>query len=406
MFRTIVPLMAFTLLPVSVAAQTFPADGDWVPVESGPNVVTDSVGDGAVDAVDIVGNGGNPAAFVACDADHLFFRLRVNGNPAVGGELLAGYGWGVLLETDGNPQNYEVLSMVENIGLPEVNLQDNIMQGQNNSPRDPAESTVTQYSEATHSRTAQAGSNLGGDPDWFVDWAVGRADVEALGADLDALRLIFGTTELSTSLSDDLAGMGTTINQLRSNAVACGSGGVVDMDGDGVPDAEDNCPMTPNPDQADNDGDGLGDVCDDDDDNDTIPDTEDNCPFVANFDQADSDGDGIGDACDDTPNNTTGNNENNTTGNNTTGANNENNTTGPNNTTGANNEPGNNEPGNNTPGNNETGGGGNAADDALVVAGGCATATGSSSPWWFVLVGLFVAARSRRRIAASQEGSR
>ncbi|HEU5430607.1 MAG TPA: malectin domain-containing carbohydrate-binding protein, partial [Thermomicrobiales bacterium] len=35
-----------------------------------------------------------------------------------------------------------------------------------------------------------------------------------------------------------------------------------DADGDGVPDAVDNCPGYPNPDQADADGDGYGDVCD------------------------------------------------------------------------------------------------------------------------------------------------
>lgn len=35
-----------------------------------------------------------------------------------------------------------------------------------------------------------------------------------------------------------------------------------DQDGDGIPDGEDNCPDSPNPDQADLDGDGIGDVCD------------------------------------------------------------------------------------------------------------------------------------------------
>jgi hypothetical protein len=35
-----------------------------------------------------------------------------------------------------------------------------------------------------------------------------------------------------------------------------------DIDGDGIPDDTDNCPGDPNPDQADSDGDGLGDVCD------------------------------------------------------------------------------------------------------------------------------------------------
>jgi hypothetical protein len=37
---------------------------------------------------------------------------------------------------------------------------------------------------------------------------------------------------------------------------------IVDSDGDGVPDAIDNCPTVPNPDQSDLDGNGIGDVCD------------------------------------------------------------------------------------------------------------------------------------------------
>jgi hypothetical protein len=44
-----------------------------------------------------------------------------------------------------------------------------------------------------------------------------------------------------------------------------------DMDGDGVPNEEDNCPVNFNPDQTDTDGDGVGDACDDCP---TVPDTE------------------------------------------------------------------------------------------------------------------------------------
>jgi hypothetical protein len=67
------------------------------------------------------------------------------------------------------------------------------------------------------------------------------------------------------------------------------SDATTDRDGDGVPDATDNCPDKANPAQHDEDDDGLGDVCDP-------------CPPSTN--NADGDSDGVGDDCD--PNPTTG----------------------------------------------------------------------------------------------------
>ncbi|MCH1580749.1 MAG: thrombospondin type 3 repeat-containing protein [Luminiphilus sp.] len=72
-----------------------------------------------------------------------------------------------------------------------------------------------------------------------------------------------------------------------------------DSDGDGILDSSDNCPVISNADQLDTDGDGLGDVCDDDRDNDGVLDSSDNCPVISNADQLDTDGDGLGDVCDD-----------------------------------------------------------------------------------------------------------
>jgi len=78
---------------------------------------------------------------------------------------------------------------------------------------------------------------------------------------------------------------------------------VLDTDGDGIPDSEDNCPNISNASQIDTFGnDGLGNACGDID-NDGIGDQKDNCPEVHNPNQADFYGDDVkGDACGDADN--------------------------------------------------------------------------------------------------------
>lgn len=73
---------------------------------------------------------------------------------------------------------------------------------------------------------------------------------------------------------------------------------IVDADSDGIADATDNCPNTANADQADNDQNGVGDLCDPDIDGDGIANEADNCPNTANPDQLDFDANGTGDKCD------------------------------------------------------------------------------------------------------------
>ena len=90
----------------------------------------------------------------------------------------------------------------------------------------------------------------------------------------------------------------------------------IDSDGDGTPDTQDGCPHDPakvapgvcgcGAAETDGDGDGVADCVDpcpadpvNDSDGDGVCGDSDNCPDVANADQADGDGDLVGDVCDD-----------------------------------------------------------------------------------------------------------
>ncbi|MFT6334361.1 MAG: hypothetical protein ACJATI_001099 [Halioglobus sp.] len=104
------------------------------------------------------------------------------------------------------------------------------------------------------------------------------------------------------------------VDTQNDNCPYIANGNQADWDGDGRGDACDNCPKDFNPNQNDNDQDGKGDVCDlwdwniviiggsgisdvTDSDGDGIADVTDNCPTIPNTDQADEDDDQIGDVC-------------------------------------------------------------------------------------------------------------
>lgn len=137
----------------------------------------------------------------------------------------------------------------------------------------------------------------------------------------------------NNALDDDSDGAVDCDDPDCSADITCGEMGEEDAEGDGVPNLSDNCPEIANADQADTDGDGLGNECDShedncsnfldddedddvdcddpdcaldivcaapasDDDGDGVENGVDNCPLAENPLQEDTDSDSVGDVCD------------------------------------------------------------------------------------------------------------
>ena len=138
----------------------------------------------------------------------------------------------------------------------------------------------------------------------FQNIAAGLLTTFYLDADGDGV----GTPVSQVTQCDPLANYVPAANGI-DNCPSTPNADQADDDGDGVGNVCDNCPADANAAQDDADGDGIGDACDvcpndptNDADGDGICGLADNCPDVANADQADADGDGAGDACDVCPN--------------------------------------------------------------------------------------------------------
>ena len=145
---------------------------------------------------------------------------------------------------------------------------DNVIDADDAFPLDPSEAVDTD------------GDGIGnnGDTDDDDDGQL-DSDEEECGSDpLDAA---------STSIDSDSDGIPDCVDDTP----------FPDADEDGFADADDNCPAIANPGQENNDQDGQGDVCDNDDDNDGVSDTNDAFPFD-DSESVDTDGDGVGNNAD------------------------------------------------------------------------------------------------------------
>lgn len=175
-------LLVVTALCGRARAQTFPADNAWTPFACGNVAMNDPVRDqsGAIAERDIVGTPQAPAGFRAADTGFLYLRLRLDENPQQGNALRP-FAWGFAFSTDTVFSTYEVLATVDG-ATSNVQLFRNTTTTVLDSPEDPADTPAFRtYSFATHGRTIQAESSLGGNRDHFLDLALPWTDLEMIG---------------------------------------------------------------------------------------------------------------------------------------------------------------------------------------------------------------------------------
>jgi hypothetical protein len=218
------------LLPMAAHAQNFPPDSAFVPLRCHNGVMTDPAGDvaGCTADCDVVGDGSRPAGLRAADAQFVYLRLRVAGNPQTGAAWNQ-RAWGFEVDTDGNLSTYEILITVSGISN-QVAVYRNSATTIADSPADPADSPpVATFPLTTHARSVAAGSTLGGGADFFVDLAVPWTTLQSLGfGGTTSVRVWAGTSSASDSLNQDIAcvsGQGSLSGSVSDPGSFGGTGG-------------------------------------------------------------------------------------------------------------------------------------------------------------------------------------
>jgi Cys-rich repeat protein len=200
--------VALVLASRTAAAQTFPQDAQWVPLTCNGVALTDVVGEVQPPAIDAVGDASNPAAYVFMDATWLFLRLRMNATAMQNANTFDPYAWLCLIRTPGTPGSYLVWDGIDGIAKTSgVELLQNTQPKPGNFTRQPANGAVATYPIAMNARQVAATSTLGGDPDFYVDWAVALSDLAKVGITASTpLTFICGTSKTERILDGDIIG--------------------------------------------------------------------------------------------------------------------------------------------------------------------------------------------------------
>jgi len=231
-------ITALCMLAPATARAAFPPETDFFPLACDRTPMADARQDtaGFFGERDVVGSAASPAGLRAADDQNLYLRIRLDGDPAPGGQLTAS-SWGMEFDLDGDLTTYEVLILVDGITGSNVLVLSNLAAITiPNSPEDPADTPpAAMFTFAANARSIAANSQLGGDGDFFLDFQVPWTALQPLGLDRDTpVRVWVASSDLEDALDGDFA-------------CHAGGGGAATLDGTASDDTTGDPTRDPNP---------------------------------------------------------------------------------------------------------------------------------------------------------------
>jgi cysteine-rich repeat protein len=235
----------------------------WVVALKNGQPLTDFAGD-ALGARDIVGNAANPMLYIASDATHLYFRLRLDSDPLQNVTNFKAVGWGCLINTDGNQQTFEYSTIVDGANNPDtISFYKNMVTTTPNGVADPPDAPAISFVQSPltagigHAQVVTAPSMFGGDPDYFMQWAIEWTPLVAAGFNpANPTNYNCGSAN-SNTLGADCSGSAFCpgLDTQFTDSITCGPLGCA-ICGDGQKGANEGCD-----DGNQTNGDGCNDVC-------------------------------------------------------------------------------------------------------------------------------------------------
>lgn len=223
--------------PTAAWALSFPANNAWIALTREGMPITDAAGDSSTPALDLVGDAAHPMSYVQSDATHLYFRVRVDREVLQNVMNLKPYGWGCVIDTDGNTSTFEYSVVLNGVSNPDaVTLWPNSLQEMPNNPGDaldpvfihsyvgPFMGSMPGYGYARQVVADTMFGTPNPTQDYFADWAIERSKLGPAVTDKTPLRFACGSASNGKNLNRDFAGT-ANLPDLFSDPVLCDDAG-------------------------------------------------------------------------------------------------------------------------------------------------------------------------------------